>query len=172
MISFVNLCKNKVVRSGANNFFVKINEEIGLKICSSREYRDKMYKNQKEGFLHGIAPETFGILKKTIFIDYISDGRKKRDYFYGYFTEVIPTILNNAPIANTKKLSSQFIADHYDFLTRVLGETLDCHTGNLGINKNGTIVLIDWDSIDSYEFTYYNHSAREKLSQTTTVVYN
>lgn len=146
--AIVDIVKKSPSKAGSWNIFVKMNDYIGLKLCSKSYQRDGNYFRQKEASKIGLGPDTHG--KVDVSIDGIM--------FYGYFTEIVSIDLSN--------FSKREIENEANSLRKKLKKIFDFednHRWNLGI-KNGKFVCIDFDDLDDdacydsndCDDTYYN----------------
>lgn len=122
------------VENGSFNLFFKINDKIGLKLCSTKNIRDKNYKRQTEAAKFELGPETYGIIDKVQYQGFT---------FWGYFTEIVEVFEGHNDFV------SKYCTEDRIKLKKELAETIDFnftdfHYGNVG-HKNGKLVCIDFD---------------------------
>ena len=120
---------------------------------SSEYVRDKSYRLQKELSEHNLAPRVGGQINL--------DCDSYNSYCYGFVTEIVETVLSHEYIVglqeNTEswvlfreagvKLEEQVkeLTEEYESLGY---SPYDLHPGNLGYNKDGKLICIDfghWD---------------------------
>jgi hypothetical protein len=138
---------------GVDCIFVPINEKWALKMFSSDYVRDKSHRLQKELSEHNLAPKVGG----QINLD--RDGSNY--YCYGFVTEIVETVLSHEYIVGldkgqedwglfreTKEEMKDQVAELKDEYESLGYSPYDLHPGNLGYNKDGRLICIDfghWD---------------------------
>lgn len=134
-------------KNGCYNIFVRLNDQIGLKLSLSEKSRDYCYKIQTRAAKHELGPLTYG---KIDGIEY--DGRK----YWGYFTECIEVFEGwiKKTYEERCKIKKQYELE-IEILVEKLGEIgyyfEDSHCGNIGFKRFDSgikMCAIDFDDLD------------------------
>lgn len=133
---------------GSWNMFIKLNDQVGLKISQSEEHRDGNYARQEKAAKTGHAPDVYG--KTEVFIKGVK--------YYGYFTEVV-----EVPDYDNQIYREQIEALRKWVESHIMGYWGDTKPSNCGI-KNNRLVIIDMDDLDSVERHHSTTSLSYELS--------
>lgn len=136
-------------KNGVSSFFVRLDENHGLKYTYSMILRNQMYDSQRRAFAIGIAPEPFDLVEFTL------PGKGTQ---YGYVTEAIPATFwdqyvdewANGPlpgpdprIEEPHRSNNAMLRERLEDIG-LLDIAYDLHSRNWGYDKNGKPVCIDF----------------------------
>jgi len=120
------------ISAGLFCIFVKLNQNIGIKIYPTKYSRDDVYKRQKKAAKLDLGPITYGI------VDIEYRGQKA----YCYLTEIVETCTPSMYNLLHVKYLREELLDKINF------NFLDNHYKNCGI-KNEKLICIDFGENDS-----------------------
>ena len=142
------LVHNSPKKNGNYNIFVRLNDQIGLKLSLSESARNFAYSMQKRAAQHELGPLTYG---KIDGVEY------ENKVYFGYFTETIEvfegwnkkTFEERCKIRKENELSIEILCEK---LWEVGFNFEDSHLGNVGwkvFDGVKKLICIDYDNTES-----------------------
>jgi hypothetical protein len=154
--TLLRISKEKVGKSpnGISAVFVKITKNWGIKLFQYEDKRDDTYNRQKTFYGVGYAPALGDKIElpEAVIKNY-------KEFKYGYFTEIItPVIDKSLDRRDQNQQADEFeekwgsyweddsrISEYIREISELAGEELyDMHPANLGYDKNGTLMPLDF----------------------------
>jgi hypothetical protein len=141
---------------GVSAVFIPVTKNWAIKLFRDEEGRDNAYHMQKTYYGAGYAPE---LGDKIDLPEGIRDPITWGEFKYGYFTEIVKTVINKAANWNAMQDQRENFQQEwgdrddpgsklYSYIKEMweeAGEELDdLHPGNWGYSKDGKLIPIDF----------------------------